>query len=109
MLVHVKSHNHDLNSNLKINKNEDTIASPLSLFSNISCSTALVQSACNRNEVFCQLFSAFLVYQARKKDSQNESKKEHSNLFNEQGIYHLFPYKVHRLSCYHNLPAVITD
>lgn len=108
-LAHIKSHNYDLDSNFENNKDKNTMVLFLSPFSSIPCSSTFVQSTCNTDEIFCQLFSILLVDQACAKNSQNELQKEHSNLFGKQAIDYPFPYKVHRLLYYCNLPAIATD
>lgn len=77
----MKSQNYNLDSNLKNNKDEDIISFFLSPFFSISCFLAFIQSAYNTDEIFCQLFLTFPVYQACIKDSGNKLQKEHSNLF----------------------------
>lgn len=61
-LACIKLHSYNLDSNLENNKDENTMISPLFLFSNILCSLAFVQSAYDTDEVFYQLFSILPVY-----------------------------------------------
>ena len=76
MLVHIKSHNYDLDNNFS-NKAEETIRPPPFLFSSILISLALVRSTCDIDEVSCQFFLTLPVYQTRTKDSKDKLLKEY--------------------------------
>ncbi len=67
ILAYVKPHNYDQDSN-----KDDTKILPLSLFSSIVCLPAFVQLAYDIDKIFCKLFVALPVQQARAKNNRNE-------------------------------------
>ena len=78
-------------------------------FSSTVRSPAFVRLAHDTNHVFHKFFVALLAYQVCVKNSRNKLRKEHFNTLDEQAIYHLFPHKVHCLSCYCNPSIVATE
>ena len=88
---------------------KDIKISLLFLFSNKVCLPAFIQLAYNIDNISYKLFMALPVYQARAKNSRDKLQKEYSNTFGKQAIYHLFPYKVHCVLCYHNLFIVAME
>lgn len=62
ILVYVKIHNYDQDNNLYNNEAENTKVFLLSLYISKSYSFTFIQSFCNTNNIFCQLFSALLIY-----------------------------------------------
>ena len=101
-LAHVKPHNYNQDSN-----EEDIKIPPSSPFYSILYSPAFVRSAHDIDDVSRKFFMALSMHQARAKNSRDELQKEYSNTLGKQAIYHLFPYKAHRLSCYCNLPIEV--
>lgn len=109
MPAHIKPHNYDLDNNLENNKDEDIMVLFLALLFSIPYYLTFVQLVCNIDEVFYQLYLALPIYQAYTKNCQDKLQKELSTLLRKKTIYHLFTYKMHRLSCYCNPPAIATD
>lgn len=72
MLACIKSHNYDLDNNLKNNKDEDIMVFFLFLFSIILYSSTFVQSVYYINEVSYQFFLALSVYQIYTKNNQDK-------------------------------------
>lgn len=59
MLVHIKPHNYNLNSNLKNNKDKNTIVFFLSLFSNVLCFFAFFDQLVIQMRFFISFFGSF--------------------------------------------------